>query len=106
MSKPKKDRIGTPTDEMPEIDFRKAMVVRRGPAVGRLTTLSTLRASAGMTQTQLARRAKMSQGELSRVEHQRDCLVSTLERYANALNGELEVVVKIDGRSYPISLAS
>jgi DNA-binding Xre family transcriptional regulator len=98
----------TATADMPEIDFDKVKILRRGrgPLVGRRTTLGTLRISKGMTQTQLARRAKMSQGELSRVEHQGDCLVSTLERYAKALNGELCVVVKIDGRSYPIALVS
>jgi hypothetical protein len=96
------------TVDMPEIDFNKAKILRRGrgSSIGRRIALGTLRISKGMTQTRFARRAKMSQGEVSRIEHQGDCLVSTLKRYAKALGGELCVIVRIDGRSYPIALVS
>jgi len=53
---------------------------------------------------ELAAKAGLSQGEVSRAEARDDCLVSTLERYAKALDGELLLYVKIDGRSYPVSL--
>jgi len=78
--------------------------VSRAKAKPKLTTLGTLRTSLGVTQTELARRAKMTQSEISRVELRTDCLVSTLQRYAEALDGELQLSVQIDGRSYPVRL--
>ena len=91
-------------DEMPEIDFDRCRIIRRGPAGERRLGLSALRGSQGVTQAQLAERAELTQGEVSRAESRSDCLVSTLERYAAALGGELVMLVRIDGRSYPIAL--
>jgi hypothetical protein len=95
------------TLEIPEIDFDRCKVVRRGPLRGQVRRLglAALRGSQGWTQVQLAAKAGLSQSEVSRAESRGDCLVSTLARYARALGGELGLVVTIDGRSYPISLA-
>ena len=54
--------------------------------------LKELRELAGMTQTETAAAAAMTQSELSRFEGREDHLLSTLRRYVNALGGELEVV--------------
>ena len=70
----------------------------------RTLTLATLREQRGFTQEKLARRAKITQSEVSRTELREDCLVSTLERYAAALGGELLLHVKIDGQLYPVTL--
>jgi Helix-turn-helix len=92
-------------EEMPEIDFKQCKIIRRGPMRDRKLALASLRGSQGLTQEQLAAKAKLTQSEVSRAEMRDDCLVSTLERYAKALGGELLLYVKIDNRSYPIVLA-
>ena len=71
------------------------------PAKVRQTALGSARASRGVTQAELARRAKMTQSEISRVELRRDCLVSTLQRYATALDGELRLSVQIERTIVP-----
>lgn len=88
---------------MPKSDAARERAAR--PAIRALgTALRALRTRRGITQVELARRAKMTQSEISRVELRRDCLVSTLQRYATALDGELRLSVQIDGRSYPVTL--
>lgn len=67
-------------------------------------TLATLRAATGLTQNEVATRAKITQSEVSRAELRSDCRISTLERYAKALGGALQLSVEIDGRVYPIAL--
>lgn len=90
--------------EMPEIDFSKTKTTRPGARKDRPMTLAVLRAAVGVSQAAIAKRAGITQSEVSRAELRSDCLVSTLERYAKALGGELGIVVTIDGRSYPITL--
>lgn len=91
-------------DDMPEIDFSKRRFVRRGAGQARKLGLATLRVSRGFTQEEIAKRAGITQSEVSRAELRSDCLISTLERYAKALDGELSMFVKINGRSYPMAL--
>lgn len=67
-------------------------------------TLATLREQQGLTQQELAKRAKLTQSEVSRIEKRGDCLVSTLKRYTAALSGELLLHVEIDGHRYPVTL--
>ena len=66
--------------------------------------LALLRKKHGLTQEKLAKRAKITQSEVSRTELRDDCLISTLERYIAALGGELLLHVKIDGQIYPVTL--
>ena len=66
--------------------------------------LALLREQQGLTQEKLAQRAKITQSEVSRTELREDCLVSTLERYAAALGGELLLHVKINGQLYAVTL--
>ena len=61
--------------------------------------LAELRKLAGKTQVELASKAKMHQGELSRAERRRDHLISTVRRYVDALGGELELVVRLKGET-------
>lgn len=92
--------------EMPEIDFERCKIIRRGPMRDRKLGLTALRGSQGLTQVQLATKAGLTQSDVSRAELRSDCLVSTLERYAKALGGELLLYVKINGRSYPVTLVA
>jgi hypothetical protein len=91
-------------ESMSEIDFERCKIVRRGPLGERKLGLAALRLSQGLTQVQLADKAGLTQSEVSRAESRDDCLVTTLQRYAAALGGELMLTVKIDGRSYPVKL--
>ena len=61
--------------------------------------LAELRKLAGKTQAQVARKARMHQGEVSRAEKRRDHLLSTIRRYVDALGGELEVVARLKGKT-------
>jgi hypothetical protein len=61
-------------------------------------TLGDLRRTRAVTQVELSRAADMTQSELSRIEARDDHLTSTLRRYVEALGGELEITVKIDGK--------
>jgi DNA-binding Xre family transcriptional regulator len=76
----------------------------RGAKVGRTYDLKTLRVALGLTQTEFAERAGMTQGDVSRLESREDARVSTLERCASALGGVLEIAVVIDGRRYHLSM--
>lgn len=67
-------------------------------------TLADLRKHRGVSQVKLAKRAKISQSEVSRTELRDDCLVSTLERYIAALGGELVIHAKFDGQAFPVTL--
>ena len=66
--------------------------------------LALLREQQGLTQEKVAQRANITQSEVSRTELREDCLVSTLERYAAALGGELLLHVKINGQLYAVTL--
>ena len=60
--------------------------------------LRTLRESLGKTQGEIARNAGMTQPQLSRVERRQDHLISTVRRYAAALGGDVQVIVRVGGR--------
>jgi len=91
-------------DDNPRFDVNSGKLIRRGPRKDLRIGLATLRGAQELTQAEVADRAHIDQGEVSRLEARGDCLVSTLERYAKAIGGTLKLVVEIDGRSYPIAL--
>ncbi len=62
-----------------------------------------LRKIAGVTQASLAKRLKVSQGQISETENREDVLVSTLRRYVAALGGEIEVVARFGDKSLNVS---
>jgi hypothetical protein len=82
-------------DDIPEVDFTKARVVRRGPKnpLGSKYALRDLREAAGKTQVDVATAADMSQGDVSRLEGREDIKIATLRRYVEALGGKLDLVV-------------
>ena len=79
-------------DEIPEIDLKKARILGRGLRKDRKLPLRALREAAGKTQEAVARDTGMDQSEISRVEQRDDLRLSTLRRYAKALDAELEIV--------------
>jgi hypothetical protein len=60
--------------------------------------------AAELTQTDLGSRAGLSQSEVSKIERRSDALVSSLERYARGLGGELELWVTLGQHRYRIAL--
>lgn len=93
-------------EEFEALDLTKCKIVRRGPRLDRRLPLAFLHERRKLTQVQMAKKAKMTQNDVSRAERRGDCLVSTLERYARALGGKLRLVLEIDGHAYSISLRS
>jgi DNA-binding XRE family transcriptional regulator len=86
------------------VDLSKAKVLGRGQKTGRKFDLRTLRTALGLTQAEVAERAGMSQGDVSRLESRDDARLSTLARHAEALGGKLEVAVLVNGRRYIIEV--
>lgn len=65
--------------------------------------LYDLRQSRGHTQTDLADKLGVSQANISRIEHQEDMKVSTLDGYLRGLGGRLQVsAVFPDGETVPL----
>ena len=56
--------------------------------------LAELRRARHLTRVQLAKVLGISQGEVSRIEHQADLFVSTLRSYVQAAGGELVLVAR------------
>jgi len=61
-------------------------------------SLRGIRESVGKTQVELASLVDMTQSELSRMERREDHRLSTLRRYANALGGEVKVIIEVRGK--------
>jgi predicted transcriptional regulator len=57
--------------------------------------LQQLREHVGKTQGDVARKAAVTQPQLSRIEARRDHLVSTLRKYVRALGGDVRVIAEI-----------
>ena len=61
-------------------------------------TLKELRASRGLTQVQVAKRMRINQSGVAKIEDQTtDIRISTLRRYVAALGGELTIHAIKDG---------
>lgn len=93
----------TPSDAE-ALDLSKAKVVGRGTKRGRHFTLRMLRVGLGKTQVEIAKAAEMEQADVSRLESREDMKVSTLERYAAALGGNVEIAVVIGARRYLVTV--
>ena len=80
-------------EAIPEIDVTRAKVVRRGPRPDRKVKLPlrALREAAGKTQAELGAALGSDQAEVSKLERRKDMLLSTLQRYAEALGASCEV---------------
>ena len=68
---------------------------RRRAAYGE--ALSALRRARSLTQIAVAEQLGVAQGEVSRIEHQADLLLSTLARYIDGMDGTLSLLVRFGG---------
>jgi ribosome-binding protein aMBF1 (putative translation factor) len=83
-------------------DLSKMKVRGRGLGVNKKMSPRTLREALGITQVELAKRLKMDQSQVSKLEAGEDHLVTTLQRYAEALGGELQIAIMLSGQRYRI----
>jgi transcriptional regulator with XRE-family HTH domain len=86
--------------ELPLLPGFREMALRRMSAQRQrlISELATQRQSAGLSQTEVAARMGTSQSAVARLEAgEGDVRMSTLERYAAAIGGELEWELRADG---------
>ena len=78
-----------------KVDLVAVKKVRTSSRNGRAMNLQQLREYVRKTQGDVARKAAVTQPQLSRIEGRRDHLVSTLRKYVRALGGDIRVVAEI-----------
>ena len=102
------DRIDRMLAE-PEMAAEVAKVEERAEAEDRLyaMNLAMVRKAAEMTQTEIAEKLGVHQGDVSKMEHRSDLLLSTLVGYLTATGAEHpRLIVEVHGRSVELSLDS
>jgi hypothetical protein len=67
-------------------------------------SLQDLRKAVGKTQTAIAKRLKVGQDAVSKLEARSDMYISTLRNVLKAMGGELELIARFPGRP-PVRLA-
>ena len=68
-------------------------------------SLRELRKENGLSQAEIAEILERQQGEISKIERRKDVLVSTLADYVRAIDGELQIIVRLrDGRVRRVQL--
>lgn len=72
--------------------------LRGGRNKPRTVGLAELRARAGATQQDVASKMGIAQSDVSKLERRTDAKLSTLRAYVEALDGELEIAVRLPGR--------
>jgi hypothetical protein len=77
---------------------RAKIEARAADLIAEELSLQALRKAMSRTQTQMARKLRMRQDSVSRLEQRADLLISTLRGYVNALGGELHLVAEFPGR--------
>jgi transcriptional regulator with XRE-family HTH domain len=72
--------------------------VRARELIAEEMSLRSLRKALGKTQTAVAKRLKVGQDAVSKIETRRDMYVSTLRDFIKAMGGELELVAQFPNR--------
>jgi DNA-binding XRE family transcriptional regulator len=89
-------------DDVPDARAGAARVLEEiaGAQAEHALGLQMLRATFGLTQTELAGALGISQANVAQTEHRGDMLVSTLRRYVETITGgELRLLVTVPGRA-------
>lgn len=84
-------------DRLPPARQRKVKA-RASALIAEAMTLRDLRLARRHTQTSLARKLKIGQHSVSRLEQRSDLLLSTLRDYVSAMGGSLELVARFPDR--------
>jgi DNA-binding XRE family transcriptional regulator len=82
---------------------RKRIAARVAQHVRAYRSLQEVRERCNVTQATLARRLKISQPSVSKIEGQADMLVSTMREYIAKIGGRLDLVVSVPG-ARPVKL--
>jgi DNA-binding XRE family transcriptional regulator len=82
---------------------RAARIDAMEAAIEHALALAEIRRRRGMTQKQLAEAMRVSQANISRIEHGEDAQLSTIRNYVNALGGRLEIRAVFPDRSDVLS---
>jgi hypothetical protein len=90
--------VALPADRRAKVERRTAEIVEEE------LTLRQLRQAHARTQVELARRLRMKQPNVAKLEQRSDMLLSTLRAYVAAMGGELELVARFKGKK-PVRLA-
>ena len=85
-------------------DERRSIEMRAGQLIAEEMTLRELRKARKRTQAMVAKKLKMSQDGVSRLEQRSDVLLSTLRRTVKALGGNLALVAEFPDRD-PVVLS-
>jgi DNA-binding transcriptional regulator YiaG len=82
---------------LPEAEQAK-IEARAKELIAEELSLREIRKAMGKTQVAVAKRLKVGQDTVSKIETRTDMLISTLRGYLQAVGGELELVAKLPGR--------
>src|SRR5438105_5521572 len=77
---------------------RAKIEARARELVGEEMSLQDLRKAIGKTQTAIAKRLKVGQDAISKLEARSDMYISTLRGFVKAMGGELELVARFPRR--------
>jgi hypothetical protein len=83
---------------------RRKIEKRAQDLIAEEVTLQGLRRAKERTQAAMARKLRIGQDSVSRLEQRSDMLISTLKGYIGALGGELHLVARFPGGT-PVELA-
>jgi len=86
-------------------DERVAIDRRFEELVNEVDSLKELRRLSELSQARIAKRLKISQPAVSKIEKQTDMYLSTLRSYVEAMGGELDVIVRLPNRR-PVKVKS
>jgi len=67
--------------------------------------LADIRSARGITQVEMAKHLKVTQGNISQTERQSDLYLSTLEKYVEALGGHLELNAVFPDATVPVVIS-
>lgn len=68
--------------------------------------LARLRQAFELTQATLAERLGTTQGNVAKIEHRSDLLVSTLMNYLRALGGDMKIIASFEGHEVEVALGA
>ena len=89
-------------DNLPA-ERKEAIEARAAEKIESYRNLQALRSAAKLTQAEVSKALNMPQGNVSRLEQNSDMLLSTLQKYVEAIGGKLSLTVELPNQP-PIAL--
>jgi len=79
-------------------DSQKRIKESAKKAIAHELSLQEMRKSLAISQTEMAERLELNQGDISKFERREDVYVSSVRRYIEAMGGKLELIAKFPER--------